>query len=154
MQEQYKKSITFISYVVVTTIFILCFWYVSIERSMVVRRDPLTNTFIFIHIALVFLLLSVGAFCCYMYIQTKQPYDIINGSIYFILSNISIYFSIKNLNNTDLIIYPNTGNFIQEIRYLHTIDTFDGVLLLIMIVITITLLFYHINYSYTHKYIS
>ena len=154
MQVQYKKSITLISYVVVTTIFILCFWYVSIDRSMVVRLDPLTNTFIFIHIALVFLLLSVGVFCCYMYIQTKQPYDIINGSIYFILSNISIYFSIKNLNNTDLIIYPNTGNFIQEIRYLHTIDTFDGVLLLIMIAITITLLFYHINYTYTHKYIS
>jgi|AKYZ01.1.fsa_nt_gi hypothetical protein len=153
MQVQYKKNIAIINYIIVAILFFLCVWYLNINRSMVVRLDPLTNTFIFMHIVLLFSTFSVGVYCCYMYYKMGHTYDIINGSINFILSIISIYFTIKNINNTDLIMYPNTNTFIQEFQYLDTLGTFDSILLLIMIGLTLYLLFYNINYSYTHKYL-
>lgn len=152
MQEKNKKIIPILSYSIGLIICMLSCWYLVVEHSMVVQLHPLTNTFIFLHVALLILVFGMGGYSTYLYRHFKNPYYFINSLLCLSLGIIVTYFSFQNLTNFSLIIYPSVEAYIQEFHYLYTITKIEGILLLSMLGLTITLVLYNINYSYTHRY--
>lgn len=153
LQETKKKILTSSLYAISLHIFILSIWYINIHHTMVVQLHLLTNTFIFLHISLCILVMGTTTYCAYRYYKTKDTYYRILIILLALITSIALYFTIKNMTNPSLIVFPNSVPTILFFHYLFTLTMYEGLALCILLMATIALLVYTMQDSHKHKYV-